>query len=230
MSELHILGDQASAEHPHCWRCGNGPAHEPAEPVSLFCQFCNTLQPPVADYFSFFELPRYLSLDLAELQRKFYALSRLLHPDRYTRALERERRYSLEATAILNDGYRVLRDPVERAEYVLREAGFDIGEQRTRDVPPELLEEVFEFNMALDELKSGDETVVPQLMESRASFVNMLAEIDRELGAHFAEHDGAAGREAKRAVLERIRKILNRRRYIRNLVAEVDRQLTAQGA
>jgi molecular chaperone HscB len=230
VSELHILGGQAAAEHPHCWRCGHEPAAEAPEPVSLFCRFCNSLQPPVTDYFAFFELPRNLAVDLSELQRKFYALSRLLHPDRYTRAAERERRYSLEATAILNDGYRVLRDPVERAEYVLRDAGFDIGEQRTRDVPPELLEEVFEFNMALDELKSGDDSVVPQLMESRESFQRMLGDIDKDLAAHFAEHDAAFGRDARRAVLERIRKILNRRRYIRNLVSEVDRQLTAQGA
>lgn len=230
MSELHILGEQTGAAHPHCWRCGHDPAPDSPEPVSLFCQFCNSLQPPVPDYFAFFGLPRNLGLDLADLQRKFYSLSRLLHPDRYTRAPERERRYSLEATAILNDGYRVLRDPVERAEYLLKEAGFDIGEQRSRDVPPELLEEVFELNMALDELKSGDKSVVPQLTAARASFQQMLAAIDAELAAHFAAHDAAAGAEARRAQLERIRKILNRRRYIRNLVSEVDRQLTAQGA
>lgn len=230
MSELHILGGQAGEDHPHCWRCGHDPAPDAPEPLSLFCQFCNTLQPPVPDYYAFFKLPRKLALDAAELQRKFYALSRLLHPDRYTRSSERERNYSLEATAILNDGYRVLRDPVERAEYVLKEAGFDIGEQRSRDVPPELLEEVFELNMALDELKSGDDSVVPQLAESRANFQQMLGGIDGELAAHFALHDGTQGREAQREVLERIRKILNRRRYIRNLVSEVDRQLTAHGA
>ncbi|MBE7541106.1 MAG: DnaJ domain-containing protein [Bryobacteraceae bacterium] len=230
MNELNILGEPAGGEHHHCWRCGHDPAPQQAEPLSLFCQFCNTLQPPVPDYYAFFNLPRELALDLAELQRKFYALSRLLHPDRYTRAAERERRYSLEATAILNDGYRVLRDPVERAEYVLKEAGFDIGEQRSRDVPPELLEEVFELNMVLDELKSGDNSVVPQLDETRASFQQMLGEIDGELAGQFRRHDDSEAREARRAILEQIRKILNRRRYIRNLVSEVDRQLTAHGA
>lgn len=230
MSAFHITGGQAGAEHPHCWRCGHDPAPEIADPLSLFCQFCNSLQPPVPDYYAFLQLPRRLALDVEELQRKFYAMSRLLHPDRYTRSSERERRYSLEATAILNDGYRVLRDPVERAEYVLKEAGFDIGEQRSRDVPPELLEEVFEFNMALDELKSGDSSVVPQLADSRASFQAMTAAIDQELAAHFTLHDAASSREGRHAVLEQIRKILNRRRYVRNLVNEVDRQLTAHGA
>ena len=53
--------------------------------------------------------------------------------------------------AILNDGYRVLRDPIKRAEYLLAQEGFDIGEQRSKNVPPELLEEVFELNMLLEE-------------------------------------------------------------------------------
>lgn len=230
MSELRIHGGQAGADHPHCWRCGHDPAPEHAEPVSLFCQFCNTLQPPVPDYYAFYQLPRRLALDEGELQRKFHAMSRLLHPDRYTRSSERERRYSLEATAILNDGYRVLRDPVGRAEYMLKEAGIGTDGQRARGAPPELLEEVFEFNMALDELKSGDASVVPKLAESRASFQAMTAAIDQQLAAHFGMHDAAASREARHAVLEQIRELLDRRRYVRNLVAEVDRQLTAQGA
>ena len=95
---------------------------------------------------------------------------------------------------------------------------------------PELLEEVFELNMALDELKSGDQSAVPQLVESRASFQQMLGEIDGELAGQFRRHDDSEAREARRAILEQIRKILNRRRYIRNLVSEVDRQLTAHGA
>ncbi len=52
---------------------------------------------------------------------------------------------------------------MKRAEYLLTEEGFPIGEQRSRDVPPELLEEVFELNMMLEELRSGDESARPQL-------------------------------------------------------------------
>jgi molecular chaperone HscB len=213
--------------HP-CWRCGHDSAAV-EEATSLFCTYCNTLQAPTPDYFRFFGLPRKLSLDAEGLQRKFYDLSRLLHPDRYTRRPERERNYSLEATAILNDGYRVLRDPVRRAEYVLREAGFEPGAQRNKDVPPELLEEVFELNMALDELRSGDDDVAPQLRASRSRFVGMLEETDGELQAQFERHDAAAGEQERREALAAIRGILNRRRYIQNLLGEVDKELVARG-
>lgn len=211
-------------QHHSCWQCGS------EEAGSLFCRYCNSLQNPVPDYFDFFGLPKRLKLDADEVQRKFYALSRMLHPDKYGRASERERAYSLEATAILNDGYRVLRDPVKRAEYFLKENGFDIGEQRSRDVPPELLEEVFELNMALDELKAGDTEVLPQLEASRGKFVEMLSRSDGELETAFARHDSLESAAERRQVLQQIRGVLNRRRYIRNLLAEVDRQLTANNA
>lgn len=218
-----------STEEHHCWNCGE---HSPSQRAarSLFCQFCNTLQAPSPDYYRFFSLPKTLAIDDEALQQTFYQMSRLLHPDRYGRRPERERTYSLEATAILNDGYRVLKDPVRRAEYVLRENGFQVGEQRSNEVPPELLEEVFELNMMLDELKAGDDEVIPQLDEARSRFLAMLDSIDTDLDDEFRKHDAASDDDARMASLTAIRGILHRRRYIRNLVDEVDRQLTSRNA
>jgi molecular chaperone HscB len=200
-----------------CWQC-----EHPADD-SLFCQFCNSLQRPVQDYFAFFGLPKQLNLDEQDLQRRFYEMSRKLHPDRYQNRAERERDYSLEATAILNDGYRVLRNPVLRAEYILRENGFEIGEQRSKDVPPELLEEVFELNMALEEMRSGDESARGPLEQARAKFRDLLAEVDRKLRGLFVRWD----LDRKRETLAEVRGTLNRRKYIENLVREVEKELTA---
>lgn len=216
------------ADHT-CWRCGQTPEEE-AESASLFCKFCNSLQRPVPDYFAFFGFEKHLSVDVDELQRRYYMLSRQLHPDLYTRATDTERNYSLEATSILNDGYRILRNPVQRAEYILKESGFDIGEQRSKDVPPELLEEVFDLNIALDELRHGDEDAVPQLEASRDRFVTMQSEIDAELAAKFREHDDTAAGETRQQILASIRAILNRRRYIRNLLQEIDKEFATRKA
>lgn len=211
-----------------CWRCGQSSEQE-SEAASLFCKFCNSLQRPVVDYFAFFGFEKSLILDADELQRRYYMLSRQLHPDRYTRATETERNFSLEATSILNDGYRVLRDPVQRAEYILKDGGFDIGEQRSKDVPPELLEEVFELNMALDELRAGDTAAIPQLEESRVRFVAMQTEIDADLEAKFQAHDAASELD-RHEILTTIRSTLNRRRYIRNLIQEVNKEFATREA
>jgi molecular chaperone HscB len=178
------------------------------------------------DYFEFFGLERKLVIDLDSLQKRFYDLSRQWHPDRFSRRPADEQREALEATSILNDGYRTLKDPVKRAEYLLSEEGFPIGEQRSRDVPPELLEEVFELNMLLEELRSGDESQRPQLNHARENFLDMRSQIDSQLERLFSRFDEAAPEsEGSKQVLHEIRATLNRRRYIENLIRDVERAL-----
>jgi molecular chaperone HscB len=201
-----------------CWSCGQ-------RIDGLFCPACKALQAPAAGFFTFFGYPDRLSLDGAELQKRFYELSRQLHPDRFTGRSAREREYSLEATAILNDAYRTLRDPVKRAEYLLTTRGLAVAEQRSKNVPPELLEEVFELNMALEEMRGGDENARPQLESARQRFSGMLADIDGEMEHQFRAFD-QTDEDGRRPILQRLRAMLDRRRYIENLLREVEKELT----
>jgi molecular chaperone HscB len=172
---------------------------------------------PASNYFDFFGLPHKLNLDGKDLESRFYALSKQWHPDRFARGTPDKRRISEDATATLNDGYRTLKEPVARAEYLLKEHGFDIGEQKSGNVPPELLEEVFELNMALEEVENSR----PQLEEARAKFIAMRDDLDRELSSQFITYDESQNL----ALLGEIRGILNKRKYIRNLVNQVEKAL-----
>ena len=151
--------------------------------------------------------PPKLGLDSADLQQRFYRLSRQWHPDRFSRAPAAEQEKALEMTAVLNDAFRTLRDPISRAEYFLKEKGIELS----KEAPPELLEEVFELNMALEELRDGDESTKPQLIEAKNRFISMRDEIDHSLPTT--------------SDLEQVRALLNRRRYIRNLIKEVENVL-----
>ena len=79
-----------------------------------------------------------LSLDMEDLKKRFYDRSRQWHPDRFSRASAAEQDHALEMTAVLNDAFRTLREPVARAEYFLKEQGLDATRN---EAPPELLEE-----------------------------------------------------------------------------------------
>ena len=199
-----------------CWQCSE------SFDDSLICPKCNALQPPPKDYFQFFGIRRHLAIDVAQLQIQFYNLSRKLHPDRYSRKSERERSLSTEATAILNDGWRTLKDPLERAEYLLNQEGFNIGEQRSKDVPPELLEEVFELNMAIEEIRDGDASAKEQLLSAQQRFAAMLATSNHDLEKLFVRWDSEGGKDP----LAAIRAVLNRRRYISNLIRDVEKELS----
>jgi len=178
----------------------------------------------VTDYYELLGIPKSLNLSLDALQQRYYALSRELHPDRFMRRPEAERERALEMSSALNDAYRTLKDPIQRAQYVLSQEGFDIGEQRSKDVPPELLEEVFELNMALEEMRGGDESARPQLEQAEKNFTNMLAEVDQQIQALFAQYDASQSRDT----LALLRTTLNRRKYILNLVSEVRSSLGAR--
>ena len=183
-----------------------------------------TVSPLPSDYYELLGLERKLGISQEELQRRYYELSRQFHPDRFMRKSDAERQYALDASSAVNDAYRTLKEPVRRAEYVLKQGGFDIGEQRSKDVPPELLEEVFELNMALEEMRAGDESARPQLESARTNFTGMLSNVDRELEKLFQAYDVSANREQ----LSQMRGDLNRRRYIQNLVREVQKELDKQ--
>jgi molecular chaperone HscB len=177
------------------------------------------VSPVKATYFEFLELPEKLDIDLKDLEKRFHALSRKWHPDRFARAGAEEQRRALDASALLNDAYRTLRDPVARTEYLLSLKGIAPGD--SKKVPPELLEEVFELNMALEEVKMGDTDALPQLRDAQVRFRGMLAASDRALEDDFRAWD--AGVESQ--LLERLRSRLNYRKYISNLVRETEKAL-----
>jgi molecular chaperone HscB len=216
-----------------CWSCGKaaGGAH--------FCSACGKILPlPAgADYFAFFGMPRKLQLDSEALERRFHQLSWKLHPDNFVRAVEFERNLSLERSSELNDAYRTLREPVARVEYLLGLAGLRKEGAAKQQAPPELLEEVFELNESLDELRQASAagagadlaSLRDKLAAAQKNFQQKLDELDAELavvfGAWDAALDAGAPEAARRELLARMNEILNRRSYIRNLVATVQSEL-----
>src|SRR6266702_4267223 len=177
-----------------CWSCSV--AHNDA---TLFCPHCSKIQPPTGgDYFSVFGLEPRLDLDLGSLEHEFHRLSRKLHPDRFARAHENEKQWSLADTALLNDAYRTLKDPLHRTEYLLKLHGAEIGEEHSgKDrpksdmgmsrVPADLLEEVFDLNMQLEEMrmarKMGEEDpeLKKSLSEAKKKFDGLQDAVDQDL-------------------------------------------------
>jgi molecular chaperone HscB len=217
-----------------CWNCSaaTGGAH--------FCPACGKIQPLPrgADYFAFFGLQQKLTIDLADLEQRFHSLSWKLHPDNFVRASENERQLSLDRSSQLNDAYRALRDPVGRVEYLLGLAGMRKEGQKKQQAPPELLEEVFELNESLDELRdakiSGGSAeqmagLRAKLEAAQLKFESSLANVDKELARVSAEWDHAldsgADEPAKKKLMEKMNEVLNRRSYIRNLVNGVRQEL-----
>jgi molecular chaperone HscB len=203
------------------------------------------------DYFSVFALPRKLNVDSAKLQREFYAQSRRVHPDNFANASPEQQRWSLEQTSLLNDAYRTLKDPIARTEYLLELEGVKLEEQSTsateaaratgiekkQVVPPELLEEVFELNMQLQELRmvkemgEDDAGTAAELQGAKVRFEQKMQELETELKSLWNHWDSVVETseddEGRKLIRNKMVDLLNRRSYIRNLVRDVNAALAA---
>src|ERR1700756_4159450 len=242
-SALTAIGPKPLPDDTHsCWSCG-------AMRAAHFCASCGKVQPPApVDYFTFFGLPPKLNLNVAMLEKDFYELSRKLHPDLNARAGSQEQEWSLEQSSLLNDAYRTLRDPIKRTQYLLRLEGVELEEQsksateqpratgeiKKQIVPPDLLEEVFELNMQLEELrmnkKMGEddpaliEEIGKQKLELEAKYESLLEELKSfwtEWDAAIDRNPAAGSSDERTAIIGKMVDVLNRRNYIRNLVRDV---------
>jgi molecular chaperone HscB len=238
-SSLIMPGLPSGEATPACWSCGTMRAVH-------FCSSCGKVQPPVpVDYFTFFGFPRKLNLDTAALEKEFYALSRRLHPDGFGQAEDRERAWSLEQSSMLNDAYRTLKDPIKRTEYLLRLEGIELEEQskqatekarttgqpKKQVVPPDLLEEVFELNMHLEELRAekklgeDDPALLEEIGKAKLSLEEKHDALLNELKSEWDKWDQSAKTATaadRRRILDSMLDVLNRRNYIRNLVRDVN--------
>jgi molecular chaperone HscB len=206
------------------------------------------------DYFSFFGLPRKLNIDPSALDKTFYGLSRKLHPDLYVKASSQEQEWSLQQSSRLNDGYRTLKDPIKRTQYLLQLEGVELEEQskaateqarstgqaKKQIVPPDLLEEVFELNMQLEELRGlkkmgeDDPALIEEVGRQKLELEGKHDALLQELKDRWKMWDGMIQREQngqpvseeeRRQERDKMVGVLNRRNYIRNLVRDVSEVL-----
>lgn len=199
-------------------------------------------------YFEVFGLPEKLAIDTAALEKQFYALSRKLHPDRFASRPVSEQEEALRKSSLLNDAYRSLKDPILRTQYLLKRQGVELEEQskaatdaarvsggeKKQIVPPELLEEVFELNMQLQEMRMAkqmgeDEPELRRdLMTAKDTFDARMIQTQEELEGLWARWDHAvdSGEEQARvAAKDAMVALLNKRSYLRNLVRDVNEAL-----
>src|SRR5881296_1068401 len=174
------------------------------------------------DYFEVFGLPRLLGIDTLVLEKTFHNLSRKYHPDYFTTASPSEKTRAVRMTALLNDAYRTLRNPVRRVEYLLSLYGFKPDSSK---VPQALLMEVFEINERLEEVKAGRASV-EEADSLRAQIKEKRERFDSELQRASVEWDElmkrSEGEPKLKDQLVRLTEILSESSYIRNLEEELE--------
>ena len=213
-----------------CWHCQSEVSGE------YFCERCVKVQPvsKEADYFTCLGFPRRLTIDPQKLEAKFYELSRAFHPDFYQNKSETEQAISLSNAATLNTAYRTLRDPIQRAEYLLAiEAG---AVKAIRTSPPaDLFEEILELQETLEEYRSSDQSsetgrdLRAKLQTEQQTLERRKHDMEAQLERLFVEWDAlqdrgeatSQSRADRDRLLKQMREILSNRTYVKNIVSDL---------
>jgi molecular chaperone HscB len=149
------------------------------------------------NYFEIFGLAPAYALDLMHLDSAYRDIQSKIHPDRYANAGDAERRASMQMTTQVNEAYRTLKSPVQRAIYLLALNGVDAGFETNTAMPRDFLVEQMELREKLEEAKSGSDldVISRDLAVARRAIENQIqAKID-------GEHDYAAARDLVRKLM-----------------------------
>ncbi len=167
---------------------------------------------PSLDHFARFDLERGWKLDRDALEQRYLERSRRYHPDRFVSADSATRRAAVEHSSAINTGYRTLRDPVARAEYLVKLGGIDLdsSDPQTGAPHPEqaFLIDMIERRERLDEVRGAGEDAIDELRD----------EVEAEIEAVFDRALDALDRAELRAAAA----ALVHRRYLVRFLSEVD--------
>jgi molecular chaperone HscB len=186
--------------------------------------------PESENYFQFFGLKNHLNIDLGELEKKFFEFCKECHPDFFANCQDTEKIVCMSRMSFVNNAYKVLRDPISRAKYLLQlERGETTEDQKK--VPKELLFEVMELREKI-ELATSEKDVEninvlnEEINQMKNNFENKINDLNIELNNLFTKLDTLVDdkkNELRRTVLEDINNNLLVRTYLVNLISTLRR-------
>lgn len=167
------------------------------------------------DFFALFELPRRYAIDESALEAAWHDLQAQVHPDRHVHRSDVEKRLSMQWATRVNEGFRTLRQPLSRAQYLLELAGVDAGLETNTAMSPEFLMEQMEWREAVEEAREAAE--VTELEGLHKRLIGHAREVRGHLAAQLDdEHDYEAAADTVRRLM-----------FIDKLQHEIDEALLA---
>lgn len=168
------------------------------------------------NYFELFGLPPRYRFDPGSLERAYRQLQSEVHPDRFAGAGDAQKRVALQSSAHVNEAYRALRDPVERAQYVLKLHGIDALAETDTALPFDFLER------QLERRETAEAAVVAHDVRALAALVAEIRDevADREVMLAKTLDDD----QAYAAARMRVREL----KFLQKLTSDLDAMLEAQ--
>uniref|UniRef100_A0A0N4ZQX2 J domain-containing protein n=1 Tax=Parastrongyloides trichosuri TaxID=131310 RepID=A0A0N4ZQX2_PARTI len=132
-----------------CWKCDKETGK------IIFCNNCDIIQKPDENICPFerLKIKKTFTVDEKDIKTKLRELQSKVHPDKFSNKSVKEKSFSDKHSSLLNEAYKVVMDPLLRAEYLLEESKTkedDLMEDN------ELLMEMMELNEEISNISNND--------------------------------------------------------------------------
>lgn len=153
----------------------------------------------MTQYFELFQLPPAFDIDNETIEQTYRRLAARFHPDKFAAASSFEQKQAVMMAATLNDAYRTLISPIDRAAYLLKSQGIDADAPEHTGFAPEFLMQQMEWREALEDGRSaGNEAALLKLdKEIAAEQQNLFADLGRAFASQQAEEAGQLVRQGR---------------------------------
>jgi molecular chaperone HscB len=154
------------------------------------------------NHFELFGLAPAFAVESEALERSYRDIQSRVHPDRFAHAGDAERRASLQWTTRVNEAYRILKDPVQRARHILELHGVDVAFETNTAMPAEFLMQQMELRETLE--NSKDAAALDALRKGlRKTRESLEAQIGEAIDSK-KDYVGAAGLVRKLQFLDKL--------------------------
>lgn len=168
-------------------------------------------------HFELFDLPVSFELELQDLSQRYRELQRVVHPDNFANASDRERRLSVEKAAVINEAYQVLKSPLRRARYMLELQSVSFDDEKDMAMDTAFLMEQIELREALDEVGTKPDPL--------SALNDIMADIKKRLAAILAElKDGLAVTELTDDKKQQLKQLVHKTQFLNKLQQEAEYQ------
>ncbi len=157
------------------------------------------------NHFELFGLAPAFALDPESLGRRYREIQSQVHPDRFAHAGDAERRASLQWTTRVNEAYRTLKDPVQRAKHILELNGVDVAFETNTQMPAEFLMQQLDLREELEGAVSSKDAAALERLKSDLSGnrETLIGQIGETIDSR-KDYAGAAGLVRKLMFLDKL--------------------------
>lgn len=163
----------------------------------------------MVNYFELYGIPQSCNPDAAVVKAKYYELSRLYHPDRFTMADADRQAEVLQLSSANNEAYKTLKDPYATLAYVLKLHAV-LEEEEKYSLPPAFLMEMMDLNEALSEYEM-DDTQTAQLQQAQQLLLTLLTDWEEGIQPLTQRYDGG---DHSNELLQQLKEQYFRKKYL----------------